>query len=105
MISSARRPLRERLLGPVQAPGRDGFGHAARVVAVAPDSVIIETTGTEEKVEGLLEVLRPHGVLELVRTGRVGMVRGPCSVVIESSQLSRPGRQAPSEDENVSDSV
>ena len=77
----------------------------ARVVDVAPDSVIIETTGTEEKVEGLLEVLRPHGVLELVRTGRVGMVRGPCSVVIESSQLSRPDRQAPSEDENVSYSV
>ena len=48
----------------------------ARVVDVAPGAVIIETTGTEGKVNGLLEVLRPYGVLELVRTGRVGMVRG-----------------------------
>ena len=41
----------------------------ARVVDVAPDAVIIETTGTEEKINGLLEVLRPYGILELVRTG------------------------------------
>ena len=40
----------------------------ARVIDVAPDSVIIEATGTEEKIEGLLEVLRPYGLLELVRT-------------------------------------
>ena len=48
----------------------------ARVVDVAPDSLVIETTGTEEKIEGLLEVLQPYGILELVRTGRVGMLRG-----------------------------
>ncbi len=77
----------------------------ARVVDVAPASVIIETTGTEDKVDGLLEVLRPHGVLELVRTGRVGMVRGPRSVVIEPPQPPRPVRPASSDDENVSYSV
>lgn len=77
----------------------------ARVVDVAPDSVIVETTGTEEKIEGLLEVLRPHGVLELVRTGRVGMVRGPRSVLIEPPQAPRPERKPPSDDENVSYSV
>jgi acetolactate synthase-1/3 small subunit len=48
----------------------------ARVVDLAPDSLIIEITGTEEKVEGLLEVLRPYGIVEMVRTGRVAMVRG-----------------------------
>ena len=77
----------------------------ARVIDVAPDSVIVETTGTEEKIEGLLEVLRPYGLLELVRTGRVGMVRGPRSVVIEPPQLPRHERTSSTDDEDVSYSV
>ena len=48
----------------------------ARVVDVSLDTLMVEVTGTEEKVEGLVEVLRPFGVLEMVRTGRVAMVRG-----------------------------
>ena len=48
----------------------------ARVVDVGLETLMIEVTGTEEKVEGLVEVLRPFGVLEMVRTGRVAMVRG-----------------------------
>jgi acetolactate synthase-1/3 small subunit len=47
-----------------------------RIVDVAPDSLIIEITGTEDKVDGLVEVLRPFGVLELVRTGRIAISRG-----------------------------
>ena len=57
----------------------------ARVVDVAPDSLVIETTGTEEKIEGLLEVLQPYGILELVRTGRVGMLRGKQGIAVEPS--------------------
>ena len=34
----------------------------ARIVDVAPDSLIIEITGAEDKIDGLLEVLRPYGV-------------------------------------------
>ena len=48
----------------------------ARVVDVAPDSLIIETTGTEDKIDGLLEMLLPYGVVEMARTGRVAMARG-----------------------------
>ena len=48
----------------------------AKIVDVAPDSVIVEITGTEEKIEGLVELLRPIGIIELVRTGRVAMLRG-----------------------------
>jgi len=48
----------------------------ARVVDVAPESLIIEITGDEDKIDGLLEVLRPYGVLEMVRTGIVAMRRG-----------------------------
>jgi len=48
----------------------------ARVVDVAPESLIVEITGTEDKIDGLVDVLRPYGVMEMVRTGRVSMSRG-----------------------------
>src|SRR5438105_13573593 len=48
----------------------------ARVVDVAPESLTIEITGAEDKIDGLLEVLRPYGLLEVVRTGQVAMRRG-----------------------------
>jgi acetolactate synthase I/III small subunit len=48
----------------------------ARIVDLAPDSLTIEITGGHEKIDGLLDVLRPYGVLEMARTGRVGMARG-----------------------------
>jgi len=51
----------------------------ARVVDLGPESVIVETTGTQEKLDGLIDVLRPFGILELVRTGAVAMLRGPGS--------------------------
>jgi acetolactate synthase-1/3 small subunit len=47
-----------------------------KIVDVAPDSVIVEITGTEDKIESLLELLRPVGVLEMVRSGQVAMIRG-----------------------------
>ncbi|KPL83167.1 acetolactate synthase [Thermanaerothrix daxensis] len=48
----------------------------AHVVDVATDSMIVEITGDEEKIEGFLEVLRPIGIIEMVRTGVVSMARG-----------------------------
>ena len=48
----------------------------ARIVDVANDSLIVEITGTEDKLEGLIEVLRPFGIIEMVRTGLVTMTRG-----------------------------
>ena len=48
----------------------------ARIIDLAPDSLTIEITGAEDKIDGLLEVLRPYGVLEMARTGRVAMARG-----------------------------
>ncbi len=47
-----------------------------KIVDVASDSVIIEITGDEDKISGLLDLLRPRGILEMVRTGQVAMVRG-----------------------------
>ena len=48
----------------------------ARVVDLAPRSLIIEITGTENKIQALVDVLRPFGILEMVRTGQVVMSRG-----------------------------
>jgi acetolactate synthase-1/3 small subunit len=36
----------------------------------------VEVSGTVDKIDGLLEVLRPFGVLEMARTGRIAMTRG-----------------------------
>jgi acetolactate synthase-1/3 small subunit len=51
----------------------------ARVVDVAPDSLVIEITGADEKIDGLLEMLRPFGVLEVAKTGCLAMSRGASS--------------------------
>jgi acetolactate synthase-1/3 small subunit len=74
----------------------------ARVVDVSPESLIVETTGTEEKIDRLLDVLRPYGVLEMVRTGRVAMARGtrPAATVRD-----RFAGAAEAEDASVSYSV
>jgi acetolactate synthase-1/3 small subunit len=48
----------------------------ARVIDVAPESLILEVSGTVDKIDGLLEVLRPFGVLEMARSGRIAMTRG-----------------------------
>ena len=51
--------------------------YRARVVDVAPNSLIVEVTGTPDKVDSLVQVLRAFGIKEMVRTGVVAMVRGP----------------------------
>ena len=47
-----------------------------RVVDIQHSNVMIEISGTEGKVEAFIELMRPYGILELVRTGRIAMVRG-----------------------------
>jgi acetolactate synthase-1/3 small subunit len=48
----------------------------AHIVDVTNESFIVEVTGDEEKIEGLVDVLRPFGIIEMVRTGMVSMARG-----------------------------
>jgi acetolactate synthase-1/3 small subunit len=48
----------------------------SRVVDVCKDSLIIEVTGDEEKVNSILSVLDEYGIMEVVRTGRIAMARG-----------------------------
>ena len=55
--------------------------YRARVIDVSAESLVIEATGTEDKIDSLLEVLRPYGVVEMVRTGLVAMARGTGAAV------------------------
>lgn len=49
------------------------------IVDVATESVTVELTGNEEKIAGLVELLRPRGIIEMVRTGKIAMMRGDMS--------------------------
>jgi acetolactate synthase-1/3 small subunit len=55
-------------------------------VDLAPRSLIIEITGAEDKIHALVDVLRPFGIVEMVRTGQVVMRRG----VQERAESSPP---------------
>jgi len=48
----------------------------AKIIDVSPRSMIIEVTGSQDKVEAMVRLLRQFGIKEMARTGRVSMVRG-----------------------------
>jgi acetolactate synthase-1/3 small subunit len=48
----------------------------ANIVDVSPSSLVIETSGEEDKINALHNLLRPFGVREVTRTGRIAMARG-----------------------------
>jgi acetolactate synthase-1/3 small subunit len=50
--------------------------YRARVVDVASGSLMIEVTGPTVKVDSLIDLFKPYGIKELVRTGLVAMSRG-----------------------------
>jgi acetolactate synthase I/III small subunit len=52
----------------------------ARVIDVAETSVIIEVVGEEDQVDNVIRTMRPYGIAELSRTGRVAMARGASAV-------------------------
>ena len=53
----------------------------ANIIDVAAESVIVEVTGTEDKIEAIYEMLLPFGIKEMVRTGRIAMSRGGMSAL------------------------
>jgi acetolactate synthase-1/3 small subunit len=58
----------------------------SNIIDVASESVIVEVTGTEDKIEAIYEMLLPFGIKEMVRTGRIAMSRGGMSsVTIDNS--------------------
>ena len=65
----------------------------AKVIDVTSVSFILEATGDEMKIEALIELLRPMGIQEIVRTGKVAITRGPKGKVprkVEPQKRPRP---------------
>ena len=52
----------------------------AKIIDVSPRSIIVEVTGSEDKVEAMVRLLRQFGIKEMARTGKVSMVRGSRAV-------------------------
>jgi acetolactate synthase-1/3 small subunit len=82
-ISSQNHVERDLMLVKVAAPAgrRSEIRELAdifrgRIVDVAPEMVMIELSGQEQKLEAFIEMMRPFGIIELVRTGRIAMIRG-----------------------------
>jgi acetolactate synthase I/III small subunit len=50
--------------------------YRAKIIDVSPESVIIEATGEEDKVQALINMLKPFGIKEMSRTGVIAMNRG-----------------------------
>jgi len=54
-----------------------------RIVDVGVNAVMLEVSGTESKIESFIELVRPYGILELARTGRIALVRASTAAVAE----------------------
>jgi acetolactate synthase-1/3 small subunit len=61
--------------------------YRARIADVGTETLIVEVTGEHDKIESMIEVLQPFGILEIMRTGKIAMARG----VVKP----RPGAQQP----------
>ena len=61
-----------------------------RIVDVGPDEVMIEISGRETKIEAFIDRMRPFGITELVRSGRIAMVRSGSLRASEASGATPP---------------
>ncbi len=64
-----------------------------RIVDVGPEQLMVEISGQEKKIESFIDLMRPYGIRELARTGRIALVR--------SSVPERTAVAAPAEDEGA----
>ena len=55
--------------------------YRGRIVDVGTDSLVIEATGSDDKIESFIRLLKPYGIIELVRTGQTAMARGDKTLV------------------------
>lgn len=73
----------------------------AKIVDVGLSSVIVEVSGDVGKIDRFVEVLEPHGVLELMRTGLVAMARGAEARLVRENGAPDDGEQEYVEDEDA----
>ena len=66
-----------------------------RVVDVAKGSLMVEMSGTEEKIEAMVELLKPYGIKELARTGIIAMARGTQQAKEDAGEKSAAASASP----------
>ena len=66
----------------------------AKIVDMSTEAVIVELTGTEDKILSLLEMLRPFGIIEVVRTGAIAMTRAAHSMENTDHLIALPSADA-----------
>ena len=58
-----------------------------KIVDVGPEEVMVEISGRENKVQAFIERVRPYGITELVRTGRIAMIRSAHSTADDAAPV------------------
>ena len=76
-----------------------------KVVDVSPDSLMLEISGSEAKIEAFVELVKPFGVRELARTGVIAMTRGMQPPAEADSPARGPARRVRSLDNAASESL
>ena len=76
---SVRRAVQESGVDPASLTGSGKDGRitkedVARVIDVGPETLVFEVVGEPEELDSFEELVRPHGIRELARTGRIGDV-------------------------------
>jgi len=61
----------------------------AKIIDVSQASYVVEITGSEDKVNALIELLKPIGIKEIVRTGKVAMFRGTRLLTVDTKDKER----------------
>jgi acetolactate synthase-1/3 small subunit len=100
---TTRRPCLQRELALIKVRADQGSrAHVlqlaevfrARVLDVSPEALIFEITGPRDKIDGLAGVLTEYGIVEMVRTGAVAMLRSAEAVAPAAEVLDQPRTSA-----------
>lgn len=112
-VSSQNHIERDLMLIKVQAPAGSVRSEIrelseifrGKIVDVGANELVIELSGEEKKIEAFIDLMRPFGIAELVRTGRIAMVRSNAKrMVDENGELPR-GKEPVSQLGTALDSV
>jgi acetolactate synthase-1/3 small subunit len=75
----------------------------AKIVDVSADSVVVEVSGDEDKLESLLRLLRGFGIKEIARTGRIAITRGTAGPILVEEEGTRREQARPRKKKGISE--